>query len=73
MPGVNPLIHTTNPATGRGYVTEQAQEAAGAETAVIANRMPDYLAVGLVVAVVGLVALQKLGFRFVFEAGRMGK
>lgn len=72
MPLANPLINMTLPGTGDSYVTEEAQEYGGS-TARSAEIMPMQLAVMLVLAGAGLWALNALGFRFVFEASKLGK
>jgi hypothetical protein len=72
MPGANPLLHRTIPGTGSGYVTEEA-EASGSAAVRSSEIMPMQLAVMLVAAGAGLWALNALGFRFVFEASKLGK
>lgn len=72
MPGANPLLHRTIPGTGRGYVSEEADEY-GEPQARSSEIMPMQLAVLLLAAGAGLWALNALGFRFVFEASKLGK
>jgi hypothetical protein len=72
MPLANPLLHRTIPGTGSGYVTEEAEASAGG-AARSAEIMPMQLALMLLAAGAGLWALNALGFRFVFEASKLGK